>query len=748
MQRERFQQIREVFDAALEHDADSRATFVREACNGDDDMEREVGKLLAAHAESADWVDDIHLSNATPGKALSIGDLLGAYEITGILGFGGMGEVYRARDSKLKRDVAIKVLPDAFAADADRLARFQREAEVLASLNHPNIAAIYHFGEFEGRHFLAMELVEGETLTGRLARGPVPLEETLQICRQITDALEAAHEKRIVHRDLKPSNIKITPEGIVKVLDFGMARIHEVEDSQVTSTDQPPVMSESGMILGTAPYMSPEQARGQAADHRSDIWTFGCLLYEMLNGRAAFSGETVSDTLSEILKATPDWNALPAGLPEGVRRLLDRCLQKDRKRRLHDIADARLEIEDAMASPPPALPVKPRAWGRRQWLLTTAGAAAAAGIGFLFGKREGPFASLPDDAEIRIGVFASLTREYHSYGTATRYGFEMATDRVHGLLLGQHRILPISRDDKGDYDEARRVVRELITTWRVSALLGEFQSNLSLGAAEIAQEFGVPMISHDSTNPAVTQKGEYIFRVCFTDEFQGRAMSKFAIGENLKNVAVLRAKDQYAIGLARAFADNLHKYGGSNIPGDVYDEGDTDFTAQLENIKSRKPDAIFIPGYYPEVRLIAKQSKELGLAVPLLGGDGWDSPEILERPAAELDNCYYSNHYFVGDDDPKVAGFVREYRTNYGQRPDSVAALAYDAANVLFDAIGRANSTDREAIRNAIAQTKDFPGVTGNITIDHERNASKPAVILGVKSGKVEWKRTISADEL
>jgi Tol biopolymer transport system component len=294
--------------------------------------------------------------------SLASGTRIGPYEITGGIGAGGMGEVYRARDRKLSRDVALKMLPDMFARDPDRLARFEREATVLASLNHPNIGAIYGFEDGEGRKALVLELVEGETLADRLARGPFPLEDALSIARQICDALEAAHEHGIVHRDLKPANIKLRPDGVVKVLDFGLAKA--LEPGVGVSSDDPapgfslsptitsPAVTGAGVIMGTAAYMSPDQARGRPADKRADLWAFGCVVYEMLTGRRAFESAEISDTLAFILTKEPDWSALPPVTPPGVRKLLRRCLEKDRKRRLADASDARLEIDEALSGSP------------------------------------------------------------------------------------------------------------------------------------------------------------------------------------------------------------------------------------------------------------------------------------------------------------------------------------------------------------------------------------------------------------
>jgi len=277
------------------------------------------------------------------------GRRIGAYEVRESIGAGGMGEVYRARDTRLGRDVAIKILPQIFSSDADRRARFEREARLLAALNHPHIAAIYGVEDGEGIRALVLELVEGDTLAERIANGPLPIREVLPIAQQVADALDAAHEKGIVHRDLKPANIKITPDGIVKVLDFGLAKASGADGSGPDLTVSPTVSiggTRDGVILGTAAYMSPEQARGKAIDKRTDVWAFGCLVYEMLTGRAAFAGDTLSDTIAAILGREPDWSALPAATPPLIRRLLLRCLDKDAKRRLRDIGDARAEIDD------------------------------------------------------------------------------------------------------------------------------------------------------------------------------------------------------------------------------------------------------------------------------------------------------------------------------------------------------------------------------------------------------------------
>ena len=288
---------------------------------------------------------------------LGSGSKLGPYEILSAIGAGGMGEVYRARDTTLGRDVAVKVLPEAFAQDAERLARFEREAKTLASLNHPHIAQIYGLEKSGGVQALVMELIEGEDLSQRIARGPVPLDDALPIARQIAEALEAAHEQGIIHRDLKPANIKVRPDGTVKVLDFGLAKAMEPAPGSSPSvsmspTITTPAMTQAGMILGTAAYMAPEQARGKAVDKRTDIWAFGCVLFEMLTGTRAFAGEDVTDTIAAVVRAEPAWSALPANTPQAIRRLLRRALAKDPKERLQAIGDARIEISELISGAP------------------------------------------------------------------------------------------------------------------------------------------------------------------------------------------------------------------------------------------------------------------------------------------------------------------------------------------------------------------------------------------------------------
>jgi len=350
-------------------------------------------------------------------------------------------------------------------------------------------------------------------------------------------------------------------------------------------------------------------------------------------------------------------------------------------------------------------------------------------------------------SEIVIGEYGSLTGKDATFGVSTQNGVAMAVDALNksgGVLGKQVRVLV--EDDQGLTEQALTVVTKLITRDHVVAVLGEVASSNTLAAAPFAQKSGIPMISPSSTNIAVTQTGDYIFRVCYIDPFQGLVMAKFAANTlKLKNVAILRdLKSAYSVGLADAFIENFKKMGGSIATDQSYSGGDPDFSAQLTSIKSKNPDGIFVPGYYSEVGLIARQSRKLGLTVPLMGGDGWDSPSLQGIGGDALNNSYFSNHYAADDPNPVIQKFVSEYKARFNQTPDGLAALGFDAANVLFEAIRRSNTTDGPKLRDAIAATKDYPGVTGKITINKDRNTDKPAVVIEIKDGKFLYRETIT----
>ena len=360
---ERWSEVERLYHAAAAREVAERSTFLTDACGEDDALRHEVESLLALDSRAEAFLSTPAFPSVKLGAGPSaVGQHLGQYTVHALLGAGGMGDVYRAHDNALGRDVAIKVLPPAFTSDPDRLARFDREARVLASLNHPHIGAIYGLEKTDGVQALVLELVEGPTLADRLGHGPVPVAESLDIARQIAEALEATHEKGIVHRDLKPANIKITAAGVVKVLDFGLAQAEAAPSSDRSADTAGRVDSAtgSGVLVGTAPYMSPEQVRGKPTDNRTDIWAFGCVLFEMLTGRGPFAHETQSDTLAAILDREPDWSALPESTTPEVLRILRRCLQKDPRRRAHSIADVRIDLEDAHSAPSSSIVDDPR----------------------------------------------------------------------------------------------------------------------------------------------------------------------------------------------------------------------------------------------------------------------------------------------------------------------------------------------------------------------------------------------------
>jgi Tol biopolymer transport system component/aminoglycoside phosphotransferase (APT) family kinase protein len=376
--------------------------------------------------------------------AIPSGTRVGAYEVLGLLGAGGMGEVYRARDTKLKREVALKVLPDAFALDAERMARFTREAEMLASLNHINIAAIYGVEESEGRRALVLELVDGETLADRIAHRPMPIAEAMRIALQIAEALETAHERNIIHRDLKPANIKVNSQGIVKVLDFGLARA--LEDPQGPSVDpsQSPTISlagtRAGVILGTAGYMAPEQARGKPADRRADIWAFGVVLFEMLTGRPAFPGETASDTLAKVLERDPDWERLPSRTPIALRSLVQRCVTKSVRDRLQAIGDARTTLQDVIANPATHSADAAATSPRWQKLLPWAVAPMCVAAGWLVK----PAPAAPERPATRFD-YSLPAGQY--LGHQFRHGSELSPDGTRMVFIGSTGRGPTFREE-------------------------------------------------------------------------------------------------------------------------------------------------------------------------------------------------------------------------------------------------------------------------------------------------------------
>jgi len=420
MDPKRWDRVKTLYDEARARPATDRTAFLARACLDDHELQREVQTLLDQPLSTDGFVSMVGgPSSILAAQALAedhvplTGRRIGTFEVKALLGRGGMGEVYRAHDTKLRRDVAIKVLPRAFTTDAGRLANLEREARVVASLNNPHIAAIHGLEESEGVRGLVLELVEGDTLAQRLSqsagssRPGLRLPEVLNYAHQIADALEAAHERGVTHRDLKPANIKVTPEGVVKLLDFGIAKVVGGEGPGLDLTKTHTVTAGGtapGVIMGTAGYMSPEQACGKIVDKRTDIWAFGCVLYEMLSGKIAFEGDTLSETIAAILEREPDWSTLPAETPRSLRRLLQRCLEKDPKQRLRDIGDARVELEQISRAPgddmdPAVVMQETTAWRRRtRWAAAAAGVLAATSTALVWMALTRPAA--PGDARV------------------------------------------------------------------------------------------------------------------------------------------------------------------------------------------------------------------------------------------------------------------------------------------------------------------------------------------------------------
>jgi branched-chain amino acid transport system substrate-binding protein len=364
-------------------------------------------------------------------------------------------------------------------------------------------------------------------------------------------------------------------------------------------------------------------------------------------------------------------------------------------------------------------------------------------------ERRGAETNGSGTGQIVVGYYGDLSGRTSSFGQSTKNGVEMAADEINkaGGIDGR-QIQIITEDDQGEPNKAATVVTKLINQDKVVALLGEVASSNTLAAAPKAQEAHVPMISPSSTNATVTQVGDYIFRVCFIDPFQGEVMAKFSANNlKAKRAAILYDfNSDYSRGLYQVFKRSFTTLGGQIVSEQSYTQGDRDFSGQLTAIRSANPDVIYVPGYYGEVGVISNQTKQLGIKAPLLGGDGWDAPQLWQLGGASLNGNYISNHYSVDDPSPAIQKFVADFKGRYGVQPDALAALGYDAMKVLADAIKRAGTTENTKLRDAIAQTKDFPGVTGKITIDKDRNAVKPAVVLKLQDGRFVYATTISPE--
>lgn len=379
----------------------------------------------------------------------------------------------------------------------------------------------------------------------------------------------------------------------------------------------------------------------------------------------------------------------------------------------------------------------------RKWILCLGIGAAVAGLSGCPAPGGGGAGSTGD---IRVGYYGDMTGDTATFGVSTREGIDLALDEINQDPPLGRKIQIIGEDDQGKSEVAVSVVTKLITQDQVVAVLGEVASSNSLAGAQVCQREKIPMITPASTNPDVTKVGDYISRICFIDPFQGSVMAKFAYNTlKARKAAVLwDNKSDYSKGLRQFFKETFTQLGGQIVADPSFAKGDQDFNAQLNTIKSAGPDVIFVPGYYTEVGTIGRQARDQGMKQPLLGGDGWDSPKLFESAGNALEGCYFSNHYSAESKDERIVKFIADYKAKFnGKVPDAMAALGYDCARILADAVKRAGSTDAEALKTAIAQTQDFPGVTGNITLDAERNATKPAVVLQVTGKKYTYVETV-----
>jgi TolB-like protein len=542
--------VSRIFHAAIARAPEGRLPFVAEACEGDEALRREVESLLGLDGVAAGFLErPAAAALASEIRAAGLaGARLGKYAIGALIGAGGMAEVYRARDVDLSRDVAIKVLPPRFADDPDRLVRFEREARLLASLNHPRIATIHGFERIDSRLFLVLELVEGQTLAERLETGPIGVEAALNLARQIAEALEAAHEHGIIHRDLKPTNVKITAQGSVKLLDFGVAKALV---PAAAGAERDSGISASGLILGTAAYMSPEQARGQAVDRRTDNWAFGCVLYELLTGRAPFQGDSASDIVAAVLTREPDWSALPKSTPATIRLLLRRCLEKRPERRLREIADARLEIEQTLESTfdrrreptatGRAMAVRPATWA---WWMLLASVLLAGYVGWkVWGA---PQAGEP----IRL---VPLT----TFPGAARPGQSTRT-------LAVLPLKDVSPDPSHEYvaDGMTQALNDTFSTLGIAEVVSATSSgryrHTSLSSSAIARELGADVL----VEGAVLRSGERLrISVALVDGQSGRRVWSNVYERTRADVLTLYDDIAFTV------AEELKTAIGANAPG-------------------------------------------------------------------------------------------------------------------------------------------------------------------------------------
>lgn len=692
---------------------------------------------------------------------LTPGTRLGPYEILGPLGAGGMGQVWHARDVNLDRGVAIKVLHDAAAENRDWLARFDREARLLAALTHPNIAIVYGLDEIDGFRYIVMELVPGQTLSQRLSRGALPLDEALQVGRQLAEALEAAHDRGIIHRDLKPANVMLTPEGKVKVLDFGLAHSKPPTDEHADFAGQSEGQTWEGAILGTPAYMAPEQARGRTVDRRCDIWALGCVLFEALTGRPAFSGPTFHDTLAAVSEKSPDWKSLPPGVPPRAADLLRRCLQKDLQRRLRDAGDVRLELEDALAElrkgpsassaisvrrTEPISPHGPRSAGEtRRWSVIAGilliGAVASFAVWNSLGikppaGRSVVFVGTP----LKVGVLQSLTGTMRDSGASVIEATRLAIEEINqqGGILGRE-IEPVVRDGQSKEATYKREVEELIGREKVCTIFGcwtsssrktikpivEAHENLLIYPVQYEGLEVSPNIVY--TGAAPNQQIIPAVRYCFTELSKRRF---FLVGSDY---VFPRTANEI-------IKDELTKL-GANVVGERYLLlGSPDVKPIVDEILLNKPDIILNTINGDSNGSFFHALRRAGIkpaAVPTVSFSVGEQ-ELLSLNIDDMIGDYAAWNYFQSINRPENQAFIRRFRARYG--PDRVISdpmeAAYFSVYLWKQAVEKAGSDDPRAIREAI-KGQSFDAPQGLVTIDPDNQHTWKVFRMGqiVKGG-------------
>ena len=707
------------------------------------------------------------------------------YRFDVCIGEGGMAEVWLARHLHLDKNVAIKVLSPGLLTKSDFEERFMREARAMARLQHPNILAATDFFIDQGGYYLVMPFIDAGSLAERMERnpGPIPIDECLNISHQILSALDYAHQKGVIHRDVKPSNILLDSDGRAFLADFGIALM--IGEDRKTRT---------GTSIGTPHYMSPEQImRPKTMDHRADVYSFGCVLYEMVTGYPPYEADAATDADSDFIvktahvnEAVPDPGASNPTVPPQVRQAVMKAMAKNPEDRFsgcgefldylermvafqEEAIDSQLrivspsvqstlrgqaEIVDDRSygghslprpsistaqAPTKSIFVWPWVMGAIFVVSLVCGLAIWISVG-------GKFLPSPGSSTIIIGGVAPLTGEAAIFGASAKNGTDLAVSEWNakgGVFSKQVKL--VFADDKGDPTEGATVFRRLIEQDMACAIVGTVMSKVSLAGAPICQANKVPMIATTSTNPRVTGAGNYIFRACYIDPLQGTLGAIFAY-EGLKArkaACIFDRGNDYTIGLSELFKAKFIALGGEVVGFEGHATGNTDFRIQLTKVLAAKPDILYISDYYSDVAIMAKQARELGFTGPMLGGDGWDSPKLLEIAGPAVEGCFFTNHYAKEDTAPIVQEFVKKYTDKYPAAPDAIAALAYDATNIMLDAINRAGATDGAAIQAALTKT-NLRVVTGQLKFDEKRNPVKSAVIIELKGGRQVYKATIA----